>query len=33
MPRPASPQFLYPPTHRDAVVDNYHSTPVTDPYR
>jgi prolyl oligopeptidase len=23
----------YPVTHRDAVVENYHGTPVTDPYR
>lgn len=33
MPHPTSPKFLYPPTRRDAVVDDYHGTPVADPYR
>ena len=33
MSHPASPKFLYPPTRRDAVVDDYHGTPVADPYR
>src|ERR1043166_8406547 len=33
MPHPASPKFLYPPTRRDAVVDDYHGTLVADPYR
>jgi prolyl oligopeptidase len=28
-----SKKFFYPPAHRDAVVDNYHGTPVADPYR
>ena len=33
MPHPTSPKFRYPPTRRDAVVDDYHGTPVADPYR
>ena len=33
MPHPMSEKFLYPPARRDAVVDNYHGTPVADPYR
>ena len=32
MPHPTPRQFLYPPTRRDEVVDNYHGTPVADPY-
>ena len=32
-PNPIFPKFLYPPTRRDAVVDDYHGTPVADPYR
>ncbi len=33
MPHPTSQKFLYPPARRDAVVDDYHGTPVADPYR
>ena len=33
MPHSTSPKFRYPPARRDAVVDNYHGTPVADPYR
>ncbi len=33
MPHPTSQKFLYPPTRRDAVVDDYYGTPVADPYR
>jgi hypothetical protein len=33
MSHPTSPKFRYPPTRRDAVVDDYHGTPVADPYR
>ncbi len=33
MPHPTSQKFLYPSTRRDAVVDDYHGTPVADPYR
>src|SRR5262249_26355903 len=33
MPHPMPKKFLYPPARRDAVVDNYHGTPVADPYR
>ena len=32
MPHPTS-QMPLSPTRRDAVVDNYHGTPVADPYR
>ena len=32
-PNPTSPKFHYPPARRDAVVDDYHGTPVADPYR
>ncbi len=27
------PRFAYPAAHRDDVVDDYHGTPVADPYR
>jgi prolyl oligopeptidase len=33
MPHPMPKKFLYPPTRRDAVADDYHGTPVADPYR
>jgi prolyl oligopeptidase len=33
MPHSMPKKFLYPPARRDAVVDDYHGTPVTDPYR
>jgi prolyl oligopeptidase len=33
MPPPRPSKFHYPPTRRDAVVDDYHGTPVADPYR
>ncbi len=33
MPHPTSHKFRYPSTRRDAVVDDYHGTPVADPYR
>ncbi|MBL8120634.1 MAG: hypothetical protein JNJ78_24135, partial [Anaerolineae bacterium] len=25
--------FSYPPAHQDDVVENFHGTPVPDPYR
>ena len=33
MPHPPPRKLLYPPTRRDKVVDDYHGTPVADPYR
>jgi prolyl oligopeptidase len=33
MSPPHGPAFDYPPARRDDVVDDYHGTPVADPYR
>ena len=33
MPQPMPKKFLYPSARREAVVDDYHGTPVADPYR